>query len=137
MLVEPQIQLTKSRAILIALAIQNKKSCVKILSFSDFNDHTYTLLFKFKLLKIADIFKIQKIIFMFDFINNDIPRQLKRYFYSSPPFALMKHTSLKFSIFQRQELRNQGLTRELTTKIWNQIYFDFIFNELNLKKMKL
>ena len=35
--------------------------------------HTNGLFFEFKLLKTANIFKIQKITFMFDFINNNIP----------------------------------------------------------------
>ena len=50
-----------------------KKRCDRILYFSDFKGHTNGLFFEFKLLKTANIFKIQKITFMFDFINNNIP----------------------------------------------------------------
>ena len=47
-----------------------QKRCVRILSFSDFNGHTNALFFEFKLLKIVDIFVMQKIIFMFFIIFN-------------------------------------------------------------------
>ena len=49
-----------------------QKCYITILSFSNFNDPTNGLFFEFELLKIADAFKMQKFIFMFDFVDNDI-----------------------------------------------------------------
>ena len=54
-----------------------QKCCVRIFSFSDFNDQSNGLFFEIELLEIADIFKMQKIIFMFDFLNNNVPDELK------------------------------------------------------------
>ena len=57
-------------------------------------------MFVFDLLKIADIFKIQKNVF--DFINNDV---------HNDTFVLITHM-LKNSIFQRPELQNLEWTRQ-------------------------
>lgn len=57
-----------------------QKQCVTILSFFDFNDQTNDLCFEFRLLKIADVFKLQKVVFMLEFMNNDIHDKLERRF---------------------------------------------------------
>ena len=55
---------------------QNNINCISRLQkhvrifFSDFNDHTNVLFFELELLNITYIFKMKKVIFMFDFIND-------------------------------------------------------------------
>lgn len=84
-----------------------QKQCVTILSFFDFNDQTNGLCFEFKLLKIADVFKLQKIVFMLEFINNDIHDKLESLFI----LKVFIHALLKSSVCQRQEHQNVELTR--------------------------
>ena len=66
----------------IAHISKSHKCCFRIFSFSDFNVHTNGIFFELESLKIADIFKMQKVIFMFDFINNDIRNELQTLFYN-------------------------------------------------------
>lgn len=84
-------------------------------------------MFVFDLLKIADIFKIQKK-YVFDFINNDV---------HNDTFVLITHT-LKDSIFQRLELQNLEWTRQLRwckniepVLLWHHLH------KLSLTKSKL
>ena len=76
---------------------------------------------------------MQKIIFILDFINNDVSDELKRHFiintsiqsyetHSSQIFHIPKARTSKFGI--------NTLTYG-NTKTWNQLYFEFVFNKLS------
>ena len=87
---------------------------------------------------------MQKIIFIIDFIDNDVSDELKRRFIinvsiHSHEISNMHLLHLKYSIFQRKETSKFGINT-LTyddAKIWNQFYFEFVINELSLTKVKL
>ena len=87
---------------------------------------------------------MQKIIFIIDFIDNDVSDELKRLFIinvsiHSHEISNMRLLHLKYSIFQRKETSKFGINT-LTyddAKIWNQFYFEFVINELSLTKVKL
>ena len=88
--------------------------------------------FEFKFLKIPDIFKMQRNIFMFDYMNNDtfiIKASSQSYErHSSPIFHVPK---ARISKFGTNKLACDG------AKIRSKFYFDSIFNELSVKKFKL
>ena len=59
---------------------QLQKRCIRILTFSDFNTHAIDLSAKLKLLKVQDVFTLNKLIFMFNYIKGCIPVEHKRIF---------------------------------------------------------
>ena len=54
------------------------KSCNRIINFSDFNSRTDSPFSELKLLKVNYIFSLSELLFMFDFIKENIPEELKR-----------------------------------------------------------
>ena len=75
---------------------------------------------------------MQKIIFMFDFINNGIPDELKtlvilnssNQFYETHSSEVFHISNAKTWSFGINTLTHDG------AKIWNQFYFHFILNEV-------
>ena len=61
--------------------------------------------------KIADFFKMQRIIFMFDLTNSDIPDEFNNLFILNVSIHSLKHAPHKYSLFQRQKLQSLELTR--------------------------
>ena len=57
-----------------------QKSCVRLLTFSEYRAHTDPLFAKLNLIKVEDIFSTQKILFMFETLHDEIPEELKRIF---------------------------------------------------------
>ena len=60
--------------------IKLQKRCIQIINFSDFDSHTDPQYSELKLLKVNDISSFSKLLFMFDFINENIPEDLNRLF---------------------------------------------------------
>ena len=60
--------------------IKLKKRCIRIINFYDFDSHTDPQYSALTLLKVSDIFSLSKLLFMFDFIKENIPEDLKRLF---------------------------------------------------------
>ena len=56
-----------------------QKRCILIINFSEFSSHTDPQYSELKLLKVNDLF-LSKLLFMFDFIKENIPEDLKRLF---------------------------------------------------------
>ena len=119
--------------------IKLQKRCVRIVSFSDFNFPTTTIFRNLKLLKLSEVFKMNKIIFMFDYINNLVPDEIRRLFTlnnmvhsyetrSSNIFHIPKGSTSRFGI---HTLSYDG------AKIWNQFYLSVLYKETNLTKRKL
>ena len=54
-----------------------QKRCIRIINFSDSNSHTDFLFYEPKLLKVYNIFSLSKPPFMFNFIKENIPEELK------------------------------------------------------------
>ena len=79
------------------------------LSPIDFNDRTNALFLEFKLLKLADIFKMQEVTFIFDFINMLI--NLKHFVCLNSQFNFMKNAPLVFHIPNAKKLQHLELTR--------------------------
>ena len=58
--------------------IKLQKRCIGIINFSDINFHIDLQYSELKLLKVNDIFSLSKLLFMFDFIKENIPEDQKR-----------------------------------------------------------
>ena len=57
-----------------------QKRCIRIITYSEFTEHTGLLFSELKLLKVKDIFSLTKLLFMFGFINENVPEELKTIF---------------------------------------------------------
>ena len=110
-----------------------QKSCVRILTFSKFDAHTNPIFSQLNLIKLADIFTIQKLLFMFESFHGLIPEELKRLFIfnksvypyetrSQNLFHLSKAITTRFGI---NTLRFDG------PNLWNHFYKDY-FQDKNL-----
>ena len=60
--------------------IKLQKRCIRIITYSEFTEHTGPILSELKLLKVKDIFSLIRLLFMFDFINENVPEELKTIF---------------------------------------------------------
>ena len=69
-----------SRKSNINCLIKLEKRYIRIMNFSDFNSHTDPQYSELKLLKVNYIFSLSKLLFMSDFIKEDIPEDLKTIF---------------------------------------------------------
>ena len=116
-----------------------QKRCVRILSFSGFNAHTIDIFHDLNLLKLNDIFEMNKIIFMYEYINDLVPDEIKRLFTlnntvhsyetrSSNIFHIPKGITTRFGI---NTFSYDG------AKTWNQFYLNFLYKETSLTKRKL
>ena len=72
--------------------IKLQKCCVWIITYSEFTEHAGPLFPELKLLKVKDIFSLTKLLFMFDFINENIPEELKTIFVINRLYTHMKLT---------------------------------------------
>ena len=60
--------------------IKLQKRCIRIITYSEFTEHAGPLFSEIKLLKVEDIFSLTKLLFMFDFVNKNVPEELKTIF---------------------------------------------------------
>ena len=60
------------------IKLQNR--CIRVIDFSDFDSHTNPQYSELKLIKVNDIFSLSKLLFMFDFIKENIPEDLKTFY---------------------------------------------------------
>ena len=75
--------------------IKLQKRCIGIINFSDINFHTDLQYSELKLLKVNDIFSLSKLLFMFDFIKENIPED-----------ACMELSPLRCFMFQKGKLQD-------------------------------
>ena len=54
------------------IKLQNR--CIRVIDFSDFDSHTDPQYSELKLIKVNDIFSLSKLLFMFDFIKENIQK---------------------------------------------------------------
>ena len=112
-----------------------QERCIRILTFSDFNSHTIDLFAKLKMLKVQDVFTLNKLIFMFDDtegcildeldeLNYDIHSYITR---SSEVFHIPKRNTTRFGI---NTLSFGG------AKLRNKFYFELLNKETNLPKFE-
>ena len=57
-----------------------QKRCIWFITYSELTEHTGPLFSELRLLKIKDILSLTKILFMFDFINENVPKGLNAIF---------------------------------------------------------
>ena len=111
----------------------------RIITYSEFTEHTSPLFSELKLLKVKGIFSLTKLLFMFDFVNGNIPEELKTIFVinrsihsyeirSSMVFHIPK---AKTSRFDLSTLRYDG------ANLWNKFYHALLYKEPNVTKAKL
>ena len=66
-----------------------------------FTEHTGPLFSELKWLKVKDIFSLTKLLFMFDFINENVPEELKTIFSLTQLFTHMKLAPQWYSTYQK------------------------------------
>ena len=81
--------------------IKLQKRCILIITYSEFTEHTGPLFSELKLLKIKDIFSLTKLLFMFDFINENVPEELKTILSLTQLFTHMKLAPQWYSTYQK------------------------------------
>ena len=54
--------------------------CIRIIPYSEFSEPTGPLFSELKVLKVKDIFSLTKLLFMFDFIKENVPKEIKTIF---------------------------------------------------------
>ena len=107
--------------------------------YSEFTEHTDPLFSELKLLKFKDIFSLTNGTSMFNFINENVPEELKKVFVINRSLhsyetgsSLVFHTpKAKISHFRSSTLRYDG------GNLWNKSYHAFLYKESNLTKAKL
>ena len=57
-----------------------QKKCLRIITFSDFNNHTNPLFINLKLLKVKDLIKLHQLKLVFEFYEKVIPTDLQSCF---------------------------------------------------------
>ena len=119
--------------------IKLQKRCIRIITYSKFTEHTGPFFSELKLLKVKDIFSLTKLLFMFDFINENVPEELKTIFvinrsihsYGTRASVVFHIPKAKMSRFGLNTLRYDG------ANLWNKFYHALLYKEPNLAKAKL
>ena len=119
--------------------IKLQKWCIRIITYSEFTEHTGPLFSELKLLKVKDIFSSTKLLFMFGFINENVPEELKTIFvinrsihsYGTRASVVFHIPKAKMSRFGLNTLRYDG------ANLWNKFYHALLYKEPNLTKAKL
>ena len=119
--------------------IKLQKQCIRIITYSEFTEHIGPLFSELKLLKVKDIVSLTKLPFMFDFINENVPDELKTIFvinrsihsYETRSSMVFHIPKAKTSRFGLNTLRYDG------ANLWNKFYHALLYKEPNLTKAKL
>ena len=107
--------------------IKLQRRCIRIITYSEFTEHTGPLFSDLKLLKDKDIFSSTKLLFMFDFINENIPEELKTVFVINRSIhSYETRSSMVFHIPSRYDGAN----------FWNKFYHALLYKEPKLTEAK-
>ena len=119
--------------------IKLQKRCIRTISISDFDSHTDPQYSELKLLTVSDIFSLSKFLFMFDFIKENIPEDLKRLFiFNKSVHSYETRSSQMFHIPKRKTSRFGLNTLSYdAAKLWNKFCHAFLHKETDLTKSKL
>ena len=119
--------------------IKLQKRCIQIITYPELIEHTGPLFSELNFLKVKDIFSLTKLLLMFDFIDGNVPEELKPIFVinrslqsyetrSSKVFHIQKAKTSRFGL---NTLHYDGANR------WNKCYYPLLYKEPNLTKAKL
>ena len=121
--------------------IKLQKLCIRIITYSEFNEHEHTgpLFSDLKLLKLKDMFSLTKLLFMFHFINENVPDELKTTFVINRPIhSYETRSSMVFHIPKAKTSRfGLNTLRYDGANLWNKFYHILLYKEPNLIKAKL
>ena len=107
-----------------------QKRCIWFITYSELTEHTGPLFSELRLLKIKDILSLTKILFIFDFINENVPKGLNAIFvinrlihsYETCSSMLFLIPKAKTSRFHLNTLRYDG------ADLWNNFIMHFIMH---------
>ena len=118
---------------------KQQKRCIRIINFSDSNSHTDPQYSELKLLKVNDIFLLSKLLFMFDFIKENILEDLKRLFiFNKSVHSYETHSSQMFHIPKEKTSRFGLNTLNCDgAKLWRKFFYAFLQKETDLTKSNL
>ena len=119
--------------------IKLQKRCILIITYSEFTEHTGPLFSELKLLKIKDIFSLTKLLFMFDFINENVPEELKKVFVINRSIHSYETRSSTVFHISKAKTSHSGLNISSYdgANLWNKFYHALLYKETNLTKAKL
>ena len=115
--------------------IKLQKRYIRIITYSEFTEHTGSLFSELKLLKVKDIFSLTK----FDFFNENVSEELKTIFvinrsihsYEIRSSMIFHIPKAKTSRFGSNALRCDG------ANLRNKFYYALLYREPHLTKVKL
>ena len=93
--------------------------------------HTSPLFSELKLLKVKGISSLTKLLFMFDFINENVPDELTWNSYETRSSVVFHKPKAKMSCFSLNILCYDG------ANLWNKFYHTLLYKEPYLTKAKL
>ena len=106
------------------------------------NSNTGPLFSELKLVKVKDIFSLTKLLFLYDFINDYVPEELKTIFIIKiPTHSYETHSSMVFHIPKAKTwCFGLNILCYDVANLWNKFYNPFLYKEpkftkVNLKKL--
>ena len=118
--------------------IKLQKRCIRIITYSEFTEQTGPLFSELKLLKDKDIFSSAKLLFMFDFINENILEELKTVFVINRSIHSYETRSSMVFHIPKGKTSHFGLntSRYDGANLWNKFYHALLYKEPKLTKAK-
>ena len=118
--------------------IKLRKRCIRFINFSDFDSHTDPQYSELNLLKVNDIFLLSKLLFMFDFIKENISEDLKRLLiFNKSVHSYETRSSKMFHISKGKTSRFDLNTFSYNgAKLWSKFFPAFLHKETELTKCK-
>ena len=121
------------------IIIKLQKRCIRIITYTEFTEHTSRIFSELKLLKVKDIVLLTKLLYMFSFINENVSAELNTilainrsiHSYETRSSMVFHTPKTKTSSFGLSTLRWDG------ANLWNKFYHALLYKEPNLTKAKL
>ena len=126
-----------------------QKKCVRIITFSDFNSHTNPLFIDLKILKVRDVIKVQQLKLAYEYCNNLIPSDLRKFFNCTfethstnltsrskdkfcmtIPIIKTVHSGNKSLKFQCASLWNDFMRKKIPLQAKPKTYEEYIWNSV-------
>ena len=107
--------------------------------YSELTEDTGPLFSEFKLLKVKNIFPLTKLLFFFNFTNENVPEKLKTIFVINKSIhSYETRSSMAFHIPKTERSRVGLNTLPYDgINLWNKFYHAFLYKEPNFTKAKL
>ena len=119
--------------------IKLQKRSIRIVTYSEFNEHTGPLFCELKLLKVKGVFSLTKLLFILDFINENVSDERETVFVINRSIhSYETHSSMVFNIPKAKTSRfGLNTLRYHGANLWSKLYHAVLYKEPNLTNQKL